>query len=209
MTASVDKQMEDKAAIMSYANYGIDVEDIVRIVGKALGKEGPRRALAYLRKFGYEREDVEQQAMLQAYRYSPNFDADRGAPSTYLYKVVGSTIHHLMDHHTRIGQAEVTDATCSLDKAIGDGGDSFMELIGGEDFPELPADYAYIQEAIALRYGADTAQAFVNVYAYGAKTREEAERLGINYKALAQRFNMCRQHLRYVLKETEDYVSCA
>lgn len=201
--------MEDKANTMSYANYGIDVEDIYKLVGTALGRDGAKGAIRYLRRYGFEYEDVEQHVMMTIYRYSPKYDADRGKPSTYLFKVVGAAIHHLMSHHTRVGQNAVTMATFSLDNTIGDGTDALSEIVGSEPFPETPADYAYIEDAIALRYGPVTARAFINVYANDVDMRKEAERVGTTYKALARRFTLCRQHLRHILRETEDYVSCA
>lgn len=194
---------------MDYANYGIDVEDVYKIVGKALSKNGPRAAMTYLRKHGYEYDDVLQHVMMTAYRYSPKYDAERGAPSTYLYRVVGTAINHLMSHHTRLGQEAATASTTSLDKEIGDGPDTLAELVGGEPFPEIPADYDYIYDALRLRFGVDTAQAFVNVYAFDADTRNEAGRIGMGYKQLARRFTLCRQYMRHMLRESGDYAKCA
>lgn len=198
---------------MSYANYGIDVEEIDKLVRSALAGGQYRFPRNHLQAYGYEFDDLHQQAMMYVYKYSAKYDAEAGMPSTYIYRTVKSAVWHLMAYYTRKGRRDAAYATISIDRPLfaesdGDSAD-MLNYLGSEDFPEIAADLDYIAVPMSHRFGEVMTNVFIDIYSGDGSIVEHAEALGTNRKALSQRLNVMKHHMRHILRQTGDYAKCA
>lgn len=198
---------------MSYANYGIDVEDIDKLVRSALAGGRYRFARFHLQAYGYEFDDLRQQAMMYVWRNSSNYNAEAGAASTYIFQLVRSAVGHLMAYYERSGRRDGVYDTLSIDKpmfADGDGDAAEMlNYLGTEDFPEVACDLDYITAPLTQRFGAELTAIFVDVYAGDGAVAVHAKRIGMQRRALHHKLEMMRTHMRQLLLRTGDYAKCA